>query len=300
MKRIFAGLTALLLAAGGVVLTAAPASAHTSAVTGVASCETDGTYTVEWTYNATNVPEGVEAETKAMTTNQGSLAVVDGINKGGQIFLSVWTDHQVNVPGTPVKTGNWSGKFKAVGIPGNFVGDVTTMVQTDWKNGPSEDPVGKVTVDGTCKPPVVVPEKPADTITVTPVETVDCDTRTITTTTTTVTTGTRLENNVWVPTEPVLTSVVTTRDAPAEVCPIVVEPPAEEEPPVVVPPVFDQPKVVPAVVTPVENSAPVATELAATGGPNPLPLILAVAAILLVGTTMVLFGRGRTPNGFKQ
>lgn len=154
-KKIAAVATALALGLGGAVAVAAPASAHTGGVTGVASCEADGTYTIEWTYNANYVPNGVEAETKAMTTSSGSLAPIDGVNKGGQIFLSVWSDHQVNVPGAPVKTGNWSAKFKTVGIPGSFVGDVTTMVQTDWKNGPSEDPVGKVKLDGKCTPPAI-------------------------------------------------------------------------------------------------------------------------------------------------
>ncbi len=85
-------------------LPASAASAHTSAVTGEAVCLDDGTYEVIWTYNATNVPYGVEAETKAMTTNKGALAPIDGVNKGGQIFLSVWSEHQINVPGAPVKT----------------------------------------------------------------------------------------------------------------------------------------------------------------------------------------------------
>lgn len=151
MKKRTAALVAALIALGGVAV-AAPASAHTGGVAGVAECKADGTYTVTWTYTATNVPEGVEAETKAMTTTPGTLAPIDGVAKGGQVYLSVWSDHQVNVPGAPVKTGNWSATFATVGIPGSHVGKVTTMVQTDWRNGPSEDPVGEVSVDGTCKP----------------------------------------------------------------------------------------------------------------------------------------------------
>ena len=154
MKRKFlAGGTAVLLAVAGLFATATAADAHTGKVLGSAECEADGTYTVTWTYNATNVPRGVEAETKAMTTNVGTLAPIDGVLKGSQVFLSVWTEHMVNVPGAPVLTGNWSGQFKTTGIPGTYVGDVTTMVQTDWKDSVSEDPTGKVTVDGTCKPP---------------------------------------------------------------------------------------------------------------------------------------------------
>lgn len=218
MKKLVSVAITALLAIGGVALTAAPASAHTGKVNGVASCEADGTYTVTWTYNATNVPNGVEAETKAMTTNQGSLAPIDGVNKGGQIFLSVWSDHQINVPGAPVKTGNWSAQFKTVGIPGSFKGDVTTMVQTDWRNGPSEDPVGKVYVDGSCKPPVVVPEKPAPTVESVPVDTVDCKARVVTTVTTTTTTDWKLVDNVWVKDAPVVTTATTTRAATPQEC----------------------------------------------------------------------------------
>lgn len=159
MKKITAAVTAALLALGGVALTAAPASAHTGGVTGVAACEPDGTYSVTWTYNATNVPEGVEAETKAMTTTPGSLAPIDGVAVGSQVMLSSWTEHLANWPSVPVKTGNWSATFKTVGVPGAHVGEITTMVQTDWKNGPSEDPVGRVVVDGSCSTPEV-PEEP--------------------------------------------------------------------------------------------------------------------------------------------
>lgn len=232
--KIAAVAAAVALGAGGAVAVPMAASAHTGGVTGKVICETDGTQSVEWTYNASNVPGGVEAETKAMTTSQGSLAVIDGVNKGGQIFLSVWSDHQINVPGAPVKTGNWSAKFKTVGIPGNYAGEVTTMVQTDWKNGPSEDPIGKVVLDGKCTPPVVEPPKPADTVTSVPTESVDCAAKVVTISTVTTTTGTRLENNVWVPTEPVVSApVITTRPATEQECPTTPPPPTNSCPGVI-------------------------------------------------------------------
>lgn len=161
-RTLTAALATLAIATGSLLAVgiAAPAEAHTSKVAGTAVCEADGTYTVEWTYNATNVPAGVEAETKAMTTTPGTLAPIDGINKGGQIFLSVWTEHQINVPGAPVRTGNWSAKFKTTGIPGTYAGNVTTMVQTDWLRGPSEDPIGTVRVDGSCTAPTPPRETP--------------------------------------------------------------------------------------------------------------------------------------------
>lgn len=133
-RKLTAAAVTALLALAGVALVAAPASAHTSKVTGVATCEADGTYSVLWTYNATNVPKGVEAETKAMHSNPGQLAIVDGVLKGGQVFLSVWSDHQINVPGAPVRTGNWTAQFKSTGIPGIST-SASTMVQTDWKGG---------------------------------------------------------------------------------------------------------------------------------------------------------------------
>lgn len=142
--------------AAGIVLAGAVggASAHTGGVSGVAECQSDGTVTVTWTYEAYNVPAGVEAETKAMTTSHGQLQAIDGVDKGGQIFLSTWTEHQINNPGVPVKTGDWSAQFATVNVaPGSGV--VTTMVQTDWLGGPSEDPVGSVEVPGTCDQPEV-------------------------------------------------------------------------------------------------------------------------------------------------
>lgn len=281
-KLLASATTALLIGLGLSLVATSSASAHTGGVTGVAECQPDGTVTITWTYTATNVPDGVEAETKAMNTSQGTLAPIDGVDKGGQIFLSVWTDHQINVPGAPVKTGNWSAKYKTVGIPGTFVGKVTSMVQTDWKNGPSEDPVGEVEVPGDCKPPVVVPEKPADltgveTRTLEPVCVVPANgTATVVTEERTWTQSHVLIDNKWVLGEKtfgdwVVKSTATvelekceppvtppTEEPPAEEPPAE-EPPAEEEPPATTP----SPSPTPIVVAE-EPEAPV-TALAATG-----------------------------------
>lgn len=193
--------TALLAVLGVLILIGAAvlamfgatrAEAHTGAVTGTPVCEDDGTYTVQWTYTASNVPDGKEAETKAMTTSAGTLATgPDGVLKGGQVFLSVWTEHQVNVPGAPVRTGNWSAGFRTVGIPGTAT-TVTTMVQTDWKDGPSEDPVGEVDLPGDCDSWTPTPSDtpsptptPSDTPTPTPTEPTSAPTTTPTTPTST-------------------------------------------------------------------------------------------------------------------
>ena len=213
-RQIIAGATALLLAAGGVLGFAGAAAAHTGAVTGTAQCQEDGTVTVRWTYDARSVPDGVEAETKAMTTSVGTLAPIDGVEKGGQIFLSVWAEHQINVPGAPVRTGNWAAAFATVGIPGDYAGKVTTMVQTDWRGGPSEDPVGEVTVPGDCEPPVVVPPKPDDAVTFSEwiAAPWECgDERTTETREKTVTTW-KLEQNVWVPGASVTTTETRERE----------------------------------------------------------------------------------------
>lgn len=155
MKKLVAGFTTALLAIGlAAVGVAAPASAHDSTLSGTAVCETDGTYTVTWTYNATNVPNGQEAETKVMTTSPSGtvLSGTDGVLKGGQLYLSVWTDHKVNVPGAPVRTGNWTATFTQSGVPGTST-SAGVMVQTDWKDGASQDPTGKVVLTGDCSIP---------------------------------------------------------------------------------------------------------------------------------------------------
>ncbi|MDQ1555366.1 MAG: hypothetical protein QOI02_368 [Actinomycetota bacterium] len=165
MKKFAAAFITALLAVGlALVGVAAPASAHTSKVTGVAACQTDGTYTVTWTYVADNVPDNKEAETKVITFSPSGSVLAGGVLKGGQLFLSVWTEHQVNVPGVPVKTGNWTKTFTQSSIPGT-ANTATVMVQTDWKNGPSTDETGTVTLDGNCKKPTPADAKASVTIT---------------------------------------------------------------------------------------------------------------------------------------
>lgn len=309
MKKLVAGLFVLLLSAGGVALSASPASAHTGGVAGVAVCEIDGTYTVNWTYSATNVPGEAEAETKAMTTTPGILAPVDGVNKGGQIFLSVWEEHKVNVPGAPVLKGNWTGKFQTIDIPGDYSGAVTTMVQTDWKNGPSEDPVGKVIVDGSCDTPIVEVEKPADLVTVISEATPICEDRTLVTTVTTTTTGTELVNNVWVPTEPVITVETFRTPLTVEDCPVIKPPEEPVIPEVPVPPIVEiTPETPVAVVPPVEPIPTVVTPviletpevvrtgmLANTGGSSDFTAAYVVGGIglLLIGVVIFLMARSR-------
>jgi hypothetical protein len=165
MKKFAAVVTTALLAIGlTAVGVAAPASAHHSTVSPDAVCQTDGTYTVTWTYSSVGVTGAKEAETKVITYSPSQSELAGGTLKGGQLFLSVWAEHQVNVPGAPVKTGDWSSTFTQTKIPGTTK-TATVMVQTDWKNGPSVDQSGTVNLNGDC---AVAPKVAKAAVTTTP------------------------------------------------------------------------------------------------------------------------------------
>ena len=72
--------SALLLAAGLISLGATSASAHTAEVSGVAACQTDGTYTVNWKVTVGSVPSGAGLGTISVT-GQSSAAVVTPMSK---------------------------------------------------------------------------------------------------------------------------------------------------------------------------------------------------------------------------
>lgn len=156
MKKFVAAITAVFFAVALVLVgAAAPASAHTPALTGAATCDTTtGTWTVTWTYAVTQVPDGVEAESKVTTHAPSSSTITssDGISKGGQLFFSVWTEHKVNNPGVLVRTGNWTVTYKQSGISAS-TNHATSSVQTDWKDGVSHDTDGTFTFHGTCAKP---------------------------------------------------------------------------------------------------------------------------------------------------
>lgn len=153
------GATAVL-AISGIVLVAAPAQAHNLSLKGVESCQADGTYTVTWTEDWTNVPAGAQVEAKVITHTPagtklggGSIAPADS-----QLQLSRWQSHQANGPsvygvGTPVN-GEVKIVFTQTGIPGTATSAGVT-VQSDWTDGfNSSDDNGKVTLRGNCTVPV--------------------------------------------------------------------------------------------------------------------------------------------------
>lgn len=132
-----------------------------------------------------------------------------------------------------------------------------------------------------------VPERPADIITVTTDEVVNCETDTITTTVTTTTVGWvyDAQTNTWVATAPAVTSEASDRPAGTDDCPVVVPPTEPEEP--MTPDWGDRTTDTPEGV------------LAATGNVSPWPiLVLGVIALALgLGAVVVTAGTARSRNG---
>ncbi|MDQ1562374.1 MAG: hypothetical protein QOE85_1715, partial [Actinomycetota bacterium] len=103
MKKLIAALTTAIFAVALVVVgAAAPASAHTPTLSGVATCDSStGTWSVTWTLATTNVPAGDEASSKvASYTPPGStLSSADGVDTGsGLTFSTFASDPQAGVP----------------------------------------------------------------------------------------------------------------------------------------------------------------------------------------------------------
>jgi hypothetical protein len=93
LRRIAAATTALVLGAGlALVAVAAPASAHTAKVSGDASCESDGTYTVVWTIDASNVPDGKTATVKVVEPAEFAGVELPPVSGDG---TTTWTQHGV-------------------------------------------------------------------------------------------------------------------------------------------------------------------------------------------------------------
>jgi hypothetical protein len=79
-KKLLAVGSALLLVAGLISLGATSASAHTADVSGVAACQADGTYTVNWNVTVGSVPSDAGLGTISVT-GQSSAAVVTPMSK---------------------------------------------------------------------------------------------------------------------------------------------------------------------------------------------------------------------------
>jgi hypothetical protein len=164
-KKILATAVAILIGAGlSLVAVAAPASAHTGALSGVAACQPDGTWTVTWTYTQTNTPSsgtGSQADVKIIK-NEPQPSLIDGVN--AQKWINAWTEHansngQTNIP---TRTGNWTQTFVQSGIAGT-ASKATVMVQTDWKGWGSVDTEKTINLTGGCAQPVTVQGEPSVT-----------------------------------------------------------------------------------------------------------------------------------------
>lgn len=220
-KKIAAVATTLALGLGGAVAVAAPASAHT------------GDLNVSYTCDTTT---GEYVGTAELTISQTGL---DGVTN--------WKVGTTNFEGTPSSNNGLSGAIASKGAGkiqlGTFriPGDTKTKgpwvyAFTTWSDGFKKGSDGQSyqNLAGDCKVPVVVPPKPADTVTVVPTESVDCEAKVVTISTVTTTTGTKLENNVWVPTEPVVSApVITTRPATEQECKTTPPPPTNTCPGVI-------------------------------------------------------------------
>jgi len=132
-------------------------------------------------------------------------------------------------------------------------------------------------------PPPTTPIKPADIVTSTFVDDVDCDTDTVTRTTTTVTTGTVLNTagDAWVPSAPV--SVVTTSETPATdvQCPNPVTTPVD-------PPTTPTDPPVTPVNTPVVPTATGVTGGLVTTGVDLEAGLIAAGALLAAGIALLV------------
>jgi len=162
MRRIIAGLTTALLALGlSVAAFAAPAIAHTPTVSGVAACQTDGSYTVTWTYTTTNVPDGKQAKAwvSSHTPKDSTLGGKGTATYEGKFFIALWAEFAEQYPDVTVVVANGSTTFTQTGIAaGESTASVT--VETKWNDDFVQQASGTVTLDPSCgdtEPPACIP-----------------------------------------------------------------------------------------------------------------------------------------------
>ena len=149
LKKLLAGVAALALALGGVALTSMSASAHNGALDGTVACQTDGTYTVTWTFTMTNTPTNDHATVKVSGFTPANTTVSGG---GGKW---VGTDFVLSTPdganGTPIHLGNYTVTFTQAGIPGTATAASATAYVDwyEWSGHATSYPKTK-TLAGTC------------------------------------------------------------------------------------------------------------------------------------------------------
>lgn len=146
LKKTMGGGIVLALATVGLVITAQAASAHTTAISGVAACQSDGTYKITWTGHTDQVPAG-------------DIATVTEKTPDNKVITSSLAP---NADYTYTTTA-----------PGSASSQSTT-VHVDWIPNParsreqasdtfSADASGSITLAGTCTQHVTVPGAPVPT-----------------------------------------------------------------------------------------------------------------------------------------
>ena len=135
-RWIAAGFTALGLSAAGLIGFAGVASAHATLVSGSATCEVDGTYTVTWTVsNDYNLSE-----------------IVSEVSHAGGGTISGLPTTIAASPHQPYK----SVTVTQTGVPGTTTAASLTVNGT-WSDGYSQRDSNGITMNGRCSAPVAPP-----------------------------------------------------------------------------------------------------------------------------------------------
>ena len=144
VRRRLAASALLLASTGGALIGyAGVASAHTGALSGVAACRTDGTYTVTWTVTTSSVPAGDSAAVTAGSVDPGSQ--VAGLP---QTIVG-------NATGAPVTQSDIAGTATGAAL----------AVDLHWTGTDTHDGTasGAVVLAGTCSAVVTPPTTPPTT-----------------------------------------------------------------------------------------------------------------------------------------
>lgn len=146
MKRSLSLLAGAALAAAGVLVPVAAASAHHPVVSGVARCvEATGTWSIDWTVRSDDPKRGKEWKLNTATVNGPGSPQVD---------LQTGPFQPESQPFTGITSGLSAGTYELT-------------VKASWKGGPNnETRSGSVTVAGTCEKPK--PRDAAFTVATTP------------------------------------------------------------------------------------------------------------------------------------
>ncbi len=151
LRRSWVAVATVALAASvGVVGFATPAGAHSGSISGVATCGSDGTYTIVWSGATTNVPTSGNGHTASLT--------VETSTSNPNTFPYQPASSTVT-PLTQTVVGNTTYSFTQTNIPGSTThAEVTPYLH--WGDGATSDPLGSLTLAGNCTQQVAVPAGP--------------------------------------------------------------------------------------------------------------------------------------------